>query len=199
MEAGPHAVTRSTDVVGRPPSWRGGARGCSSGLGRAVRKVVGGRAPGDGPGDAADGGGGVLADTRKFANQLRIPGKDAVVFSDDLTRCVVQVSSARVIAEPCPVLQHFILWGTRKRLHVRVVFHESIPVRNHRCHTSLLKHHFGEPDRVGIFHTAPGQLQVRAGKPLCQCSGDLLDHRALPSMYEICCKLPHLDVHSHQL
>ena len=107
--------------------------------------------------DAADRCGGVLADSRQLADLLRIARKGAVVEFDDLLCRGMEVSSAGVVSETCPHLEHFIERGLGQCCWIGELLDEAIPVGNHRRHPGLLQHHLGEPDGIRISHAAPRQ------------------------------------------
>src|SRR4029077_14373021 len=70
-------------------------------------------------------------------------------------RSRVQVPAAGVVAQTAPELQHLVLRSRGQRLHGREATQEALVVRNDGAHLSLLEHHLGEPDAVGVARALP--------------------------------------------
>ena len=69
-----------------------------------------------------------------------------------------QISGARIIAESLPGMQNIVLGSGGERFDGREAPQPFVIVRDDRIDLSLLKHEFGNKDRVGIICSAPGKI-----------------------------------------
>ena len=120
--------------------------------------------------DAADRGGGVIADAGEGADGVIVPRKAAG--SGDLLRGAAQIAGARVVAEAAPQGQHVVFGGGGQGGNGGKAFEEALIVRDDGLRAGLLEHDLADPDGVRIARIAPGQIAMAAGVPLEQEAAD---------------------------
>ena len=88
--------------------------------------------------DRRDGPRGVAADAWQLAHRVGAVGQAPGVPQDDLARRALEVSRARVVAEPRPVPEHRIRLGAREAVDVGEAREEALVVGDHRIDARLL-------------------------------------------------------------
>ena len=115
--------------------------------------------------DAEDRRGSVGADAGKRECLLGGLRKNAVMFCDDFLRGFLEVARARVVTKPSPETKHFLWWSCGEGFNGRKTFEETLIVRNGGGNARLLQHDFREPNAVGIFVAAPGEITLELREP----------------------------------
>src|SRR5207245_2152189 len=109
--------------------------------------------------------------------RFRGPGEPAL---GDQPRRAVQVSAARVVAEPAPEPQHRFLARTGEGLHGGKALKEALVVRDDGRDLRLLEHHLREPDAVRIARALPRQVVAAMGAlPVDELAGERDGNRCL--------------------
>lgn len=151
----------------------------------ACRRGVGGLAdakpPGEDPddvpidnghgkieGDAGDGSQGVGAYSGKFCKFLRGFRENAVMVRNDFFCRGVKESRASIITQALPHLEDFGLRCTGKGIDIGITAHPPVKIGEHGFHLSLLKHYFGDEDRVGVPGFPPGKFSPVGPVPFRQ-------------------------------
>ena len=101
-------------------------------------------------GDRADRGGRVGTDPRQPAQAVLGIGKYPVMVAQHGDRAGMEITRARIIAEPGPHPQHIILRGAAERGDIRPARQELLEIRPDRFDAGLLQHDFRQPDPVRI-------------------------------------------------
>jgi hypothetical protein len=115
--------------------------------------------------DAGDGRRGVTPDAGKRAQGAGGGGQPAGVIAHQAARGIMQGASAAVVAKSAPGGEHFGGLGGGKRGHVGKAAQKIAVTVQHRTHSRLLQHDFGNPDVVRVAGGTPGQRAAPAGKP----------------------------------
>ena len=79
--------------------------------------------------------------------------------SDNL-RGLVQIASARIVAQAGPASEHVLLGRQRECGNIRKALDEPVVVGNDRGHLGLLQHDFRYPDCIGIAAVLPRQVMT---------------------------------------
>ena len=96
--------------------------------------------------------------TGQILHDIEVFREDACVYITNLAGRLVQITAARVIAQPRPQMQHRIYVGICQTDHVRETRHEALEIRYHRRNLGLLQHHLGYPDPIGRAIHLPRQV-----------------------------------------
>ena len=116
-------------------------------------------------GNAADGSGGIAANSRQGQHVFKVFRESASVTRKDGFRGFLHVTDTRVIAQSFPELVNSFGAGFGESLNVRQGSHPALPKGENGFDLGLLEHDFGNPDRVRIMRTAPGQVTCVLGEP----------------------------------
>src|SRR5262249_44281589 len=94
----------------------------------------------------------------------------------------VQMSRARIIAEPGPELEHVLERRRRERAHARPARGKTREIGYDRLGRGLLQHDLGEPDAIGVGpvagQCAPGKLAAVAVVPSQEIGAEISAVRA---------------------
>ena len=109
-------------------------------------------------GEGGNGSSGGAPDAGQGLDGFQHGGELATMLIGDTLCCGMQVARTRVVAQPAPVLQHFILVRGGKRGDVGKARHEAPVVGDDGRHLGLLQHDFRHPDGVGVTRVLPRQV-----------------------------------------
>ena len=87
------------------------------------------------------------------------------MFCDDFLSGFLEIARARVIAKASPEAKHFLRWSFGEGFDGRKTFQKALVVRNGSGDARLLQHDFREPNAVGIFVAAPGEITLELREP----------------------------------
>jgi hypothetical protein len=116
-------------------------------------------------GNAEDGGSSVGADTRKGERLLFGLGENAVMFRDDFLGGFLEIACTRVLTKTSPKAKHFLRRRFGEGFDGGKTFQKALVVGNSGDDAGLLQHDFREPNAVGIFVAAPGEIALELREP----------------------------------
>lgn len=116
-------------------------------------------------GDAEHGGRGIMADAGKLSRFIIAVGETASKLLHDLSRGLVHMTGAAVVAESRPQSGDALKASARQMVKGWEGAEESLIIGDHGCNLCLLQHDLGNPNSVGVARAAPGQRARMSAKP----------------------------------
>ena len=90
----------------------------------------------------------------------------------DLLGRPAEISGPPVVSQSGPEGKDFVLVAFGQILQRRIAFQEPLVVGNDGLHLSLLEHHLGQEDRIGLQAAAPGKIPPVPLVPAQQIPGE---------------------------
>ncbi len=123
-------------------------------------------------GDAADGSGGIAANSRQGQHVFKVFREFASVTRKDGFRGFLHVTDTRVIAQSFPEFVNSLRAGSGEGFDIGQRSHPAMPKREDGFDLGLLEHDFGNPDSVRIMRATPGEIARIPDEPRKQQGRD---------------------------
>ncbi len=108
------------------------------------------------------------SDPRERTQAREITGNHPSEPGNDRLCCAMQIASPRVVAEPFPVFHDLLLRCRGEGRNIGKFLHPSLKIRLHSGNRCLLKHEFGNENRIGRRIRPPRQNAALGLKPFLE-------------------------------